>query len=166
MSWERRHSSDFTMDISTKKPSHSVQDHTDFIDMDALRSKISNSEFRLKRQSEENSSSGLFEAGVQWLRNYYDSLRRVTVLILLLFIEDAVQDKLFSCPCKSTELNKLYSAAFLVFPAIVLFVTGMWTLIYLWLNGPLTRYVNLGVVHSPGMPGAFFPPPTSKETAS
>ena len=33
-------------------------------------------------------------------------------------------------------------------------------------NGPLTRYVKLRVAHAPGMPGTFFPPPTSKETAS
>ena len=32
--------------------------------------------------------------------------------------------------------------------------------------GPLTRYVKLRVSHAPGMPGTFFPPPTSKETAS
>ena len=31
---------------------------------------------------------------------------------------------------------------------------------------PLTRYVKLRVAHAPGMPGTFFPPPTSKETAS
>ena len=34
------------------------------------------------------------------------------------------------------------------------------------INGPLTRYVKLRVVHAPGMPGTFSPPPTSKETAS
>ena len=34
------------------------------------------------------------------------------------------------------------------------------------LNGPLTGYVKLWVVHAPGMPGTFHPPPTSKETAS
>ena len=33
-------------------------------------------------------------------------------------------------------------------------------------NGPLTRYAKLWVAHAPGMPGTFFPPPTSKETAS
>ena len=33
-------------------------------------------------------------------------------------------------------------------------------------RGPLTRYVKLRVVHAPGMPGTFSPPPTSKETAS
>ena len=33
-------------------------------------------------------------------------------------------------------------------------------------HGPLTRYVKLRVTHVPGMPGAFSPPPTSKETAS
>ena len=33
-------------------------------------------------------------------------------------------------------------------------------------NGTLTRYVKLRVVHAPGMPGTFSPPPTSKETAS
>ena len=32
--------------------------------------------------------------------------------------------------------------------------------------GPLTRYVKLWVAHAPGMPVTFFPPPTSKETAS
>ena len=32
-------------------------------------------------------------------------------------------------------------------------------------HGSLTRYVNLWVAHTPGMPGAFSPPPTSKETA-
>ena len=31
---------------------------------------------------------------------------------------------------------------------------------------PLTRYVKLRVVHAPGMPGTFSPPPTSKKTAS
>ena len=31
-------------------------------------------------------------------------------------------------------------------------------------HGPLTRYVKLWVAHAPGMPGTFFPPPTSKET--
>ena len=36
----------------------------------------------------------------------------------------------------------------------------------LLVNGPLTRYVKLRVVHAPGMPGMFTPPPTSKETAS
>ena len=34
------------------------------------------------------------------------------------------------------------------------------------LHGPLTRYVKLRVVHAPGMPGIFSPPPTSKEIAS
>ena len=33
-------------------------------------------------------------------------------------------------------------------------------------NGLLARYVKLRVAHAPGMPGPFFPPPTSKETAS
>ena len=33
-------------------------------------------------------------------------------------------------------------------------------------HGPLTRYVNLRVVHAPGMPGTFLPPPTSNKTAS
>ena len=32
--------------------------------------------------------------------------------------------------------------------------------------GPLARYVKLRVVHAPGMPVTFSPPPTSKETAS
>ena len=32
--------------------------------------------------------------------------------------------------------------------------------------GPLTRYVKTRVAHAPGMSGAFFPPSTSKETAS
>ena len=31
-------------------------------------------------------------------------------------------------------------------------------------NGPLTRHVKLWVVHAPGMPVTFSPPPTSKET--
>ena len=30
-------------------------------------------------------------------------------------------------------------------------------------NGPLTRYTKLPVAHAPGMPGTFFPTPTSKE---
>ena len=30
--------------------------------------------------------------------------------------------------------------------------------------GPLVRYVKLRVAHAPGMPGTFYPPPTSKET--
>ena len=34
------------------------------------------------------------------------------------------------------------------------------------LYGPLTRYVKLRVVHAPGMPGTFPPPPTPKESAS
>ena len=34
------------------------------------------------------------------------------------------------------------------------------------LNGPLTRYVRLWIVHAPEMPGTFSPPPTSKKTAS
>ena len=34
------------------------------------------------------------------------------------------------------------------------------------LNGSLTRYLKLRVSHAPGMPGTFFPTPTSKETAS
>ena len=34
------------------------------------------------------------------------------------------------------------------------------------LHGPLTTYVKLRVARAPGMPGTFFPPPTSKETAS
>ena len=39
--------------------------------------------------------------------------------------------------------------------------------VYIFLrNGPLTRYVKLGVVHAPGMLGTFSPSPTSKETAS
>ena len=33
-------------------------------------------------------------------------------------------------------------------------------------HGPLTKCVKLRVVHAPGMPGTFSPPPTSKETAS
>ena len=33
-------------------------------------------------------------------------------------------------------------------------------------NGPLARYAKLRAAHAPGMPGAFSPPPTSKETAS
>ena len=33
-------------------------------------------------------------------------------------------------------------------------------------NGPLTRYVKLRIAHAPGMPWAFSPPLTSKETAS
>ena len=33
-------------------------------------------------------------------------------------------------------------------------------------NWPLTRYVKLRVAHAPGIPGAFSPPPTSKETAN
>ena len=32
--------------------------------------------------------------------------------------------------------------------------------------GSLIRYVKLGVAHAPGMPGKFFPPSISKETAS
>ena len=28
-----------------------------------------------------------------------------------------------------------------------------------FINGPLTRYVNLRVAHAPGMPGTFSPPP-------
>ena len=33
-------------------------------------------------------------------------------------------------------------------------------------HGPLTRHVILRVAHAPGMLGTFFPPQTSKETAS
>ena len=33
-------------------------------------------------------------------------------------------------------------------------------------NGPITRYVKLRVVHAPGMPGSFSPPPTSKKAAN
>ena len=33
-------------------------------------------------------------------------------------------------------------------------------------HGPLTRYAKLRVAHTSGMPGTFFPPPTSKETVS
>ena len=33
-------------------------------------------------------------------------------------------------------------------------------------HGPLTRYVKLRDAHAPGMTGTFYPPPTSKETAS
>ena len=33
-------------------------------------------------------------------------------------------------------------------------------------HGPLTRYAKLRFAHAPGMPGAFSPPPTSKEIAS
>ena len=33
-------------------------------------------------------------------------------------------------------------------------------------RGPLARYVKLCVVHAPGMPETFSPPPTSEETAS
>ena len=32
--------------------------------------------------------------------------------------------------------------------------------------GPLTRYTKFRVAHAPGMPGMFFPPLASKETAS
>ena len=33
-------------------------------------------------------------------------------------------------------------------------------------NGPLTRYVKLGVAHAPGMSRTFSPPQTSNEIAS
>ena len=33
-------------------------------------------------------------------------------------------------------------------------------------HGPLTRYVKFQVAHAPGMPGTFFPPPTSKGTGN
>ena len=33
-------------------------------------------------------------------------------------------------------------------------------------HGPLVRYDKLRVGHAPGMPGTFFPPPTSKGTAT
>ena len=33
-------------------------------------------------------------------------------------------------------------------------------------HGPLVRYVKLRAEHAPGMTGTFYPPPTSKETAS
>ena len=33
-------------------------------------------------------------------------------------------------------------------------------------HGPLTRYVKCRDAHGPGIPGTFFPPPTSKEFAS
>ena len=35
-----------------------------------------------------------------------------------------------------------------------------------WCHGSLTRYVKLRVAHAPGMPGTFYPPPTSNEAAS
>ena len=35
-----------------------------------------------------------------------------------------------------------------------------------WYHGPLTWYAKLRVAHGSGMPGSFFPSPTSKETAS
>ena len=34
------------------------------------------------------------------------------------------------------------------------------------MHGPLARYVKLWVAHTPGMPGMFSAPPTSKESAS
>ena len=71
-----------------------------------------------------NASSGMLEAMIQWLRSYYDSLFRITFILLLLLIERVVQDKLFVCPCKSTQLNRVYSIAFMVVPAIVLFGSG------------------------------------------
>ena len=37
---------------------------------------------------------------------------------------------------------------------------------YIEIHGPLTRYVKLWDAHAPGMPGTFFPPPTSKETVN
>ena len=37
---------------------------------------------------------------------------------------------------------------------------------FIAMHGSLTRYAKLQVVHAPGMPGTFSPPPTSKETAS
>ena len=38
--------------------------------------------------------------------------------------------------------------------------TNIWLRLYgLSTHGPLTRYVKLRVVHAPGMPGAFSPPP-------
>ena len=33
-------------------------------------------------------------------------------------------------------------------------------------HGPLTRYAKSRVAHAPGMPGAFSPPPTPRETAN
>ena len=36
----------------------------------------------------------------------------------------------------------------------------------LYINGPLTKYVILQVVHAPGMPGTFSPLPISKEIDS
>ena len=50
----------------------------------------------------------------------------------------------------------------------------MWTPLSRWyvnvlgvvVYGPLARYVKLRVAHAPGMPGAFSPRPTSKETAN
>ena len=46
-----------------------------------------------------------------------------------------------------------------------------WSVTWIWFlrscnNGLLARYVNLQVTHALGIPGTFFPPPTSKETAS
>ena len=39
-------------------------------------------------------------------------------------------------------------------------------IMYCCTHGPLTRYVKFRVAHASGMPGTFYPPPTSKETAS
>ena len=37
---------------------------------------------------------------------------------------------------------------------------------YHWTIGPLARYVKLLVAHAPRMPGTFYPPATTVETAS
>ena len=62
---------------------------------------------------------------MRWLWNYYDSIFRITLILLLLLSERVVQDKLFVCPYKSTQHNILYSFAFISVPAVVLFGAGI-----------------------------------------
>ena len=62
------------------------------------------------------------------------------------------------------EWYATYSVPRMIYPDWIGVPIAAW-IVYAY-NGPLTRYVKLRVVHAPGMPGMFSPPPTSKETSS
>ena len=65
-----------------------------------------------------------------------------------------------------------YTALWRHLTVFIIFQLNLWDLtlreMFRFLVGhePLTRYVKLQVAHTPGMPGTFSPPLTSKETAT
>ena len=69
-------------------------------------------------------------------------------------------------PVDSSGAEKTHQAWYIHFTLNLEIITPVIE-IYLEMlaNGPLARYAKLRVVHAPGMPGTFSPPPTSKETA-